>query len=84
MALLQMQNEEVQMRMQDSTAAVVDRQDMLHGRQQKPAMPNEQYPIKYDELWIYENTLITDHEVAPKITFETPAQHCSSAERQCS
>ena len=62
MALLQMQDEEVQMRMQDSTAAVVHRQDMLHGRQQKPAMPNEQYPIKYDELWIYENTLITDHE----------------------
>ena len=48
------------------------------------SMTNEQYPIKYDELWIYENTLITDHEVAPKITFETPAQHCRSAERQCS
>ena len=53
MALLQMQNEEVQMRMQDSTAAVVHRQDMLHGRQQKPAMPNEQYPIKYDELSLH-------------------------------
>ena len=67
MALLQMQNEEVQMRMQDSTAAVVHRQDMLHGRQQKPAMPNEQYPIKYDELWIYENTLITDHGAVRKL-----------------
>ena len=30
------------------------------------------------------NTLITEHGVAPKITLETPAQHCSSAERQCS
>ena len=84
MALLQMQIEEVQMHMQSSKSVVVHRQDMLHGRQQKPAMPNEQYPIKYDELWIYENTLITDHGAAPKITFETPARHCRSAERQCS
>ena len=66
MALLQMQIEEVQMHMQGSKAVVVHRQDMLHGRQQKHAMPNEQYPIKYDELWIYENTFITDHGVAPK------------------
>ena len=47
-------------------------------------MINAQYPIKNDELWIYGNALTTEHGVAPKLTLETPAQHCSSAERQCS
>ena len=69
MALLQVQDEGVQMRMRGATEAVVERQDMP--------------TCKTAETWHDQCTVPhQEHGVAPETTLETHAQHCSSTEQQ--